>query len=94
MVGNTITLADFALLPYNILYAPRLLPAGVDVEERYPNVSKWQRRVAERESVKKTLSEREEAMKKFGDTVPVFRGEKARMEPVYPVTGIEVAVGA
>jgi len=90
MVGNDVTLADFALLPYNAFYAPRLLPAGVTIEDRFPAVAAWQRRLLERESVSETMKERAEQMRVFSHTIPAFRGEKALMEPVYPT----VTVGA
>ena len=85
MVGNSITLADFALLPYNIFYAPRLLPEGVKIEDRYPAVAAWQNRLLQRKSVADHIREREAYMKEYAHTIPAFRGEHSRMEPVFPV---------
>ncbi|KZT36008.1 glutathione S-transferase [Sistotremastrum suecicum HHB10207 ss-3] len=84
MVGDSITLADFALLPYNLFYAPRLLPEGVTVEDRYPAVAAWQKRLCARRSVAETVQEREVEVRKFSNTIPIFRGERGRMDPVYP----------
>lgn len=84
MVGSQCTLADFALLPYNLFYAPRLLPEGVSIEQQYPAVSAWQARVASRASVLETIREREVQMREFTSTNPIFPGEKSRMEPVFP----------
>lgn len=85
MVGDQCTLADFAMLPYNIFYAPRLLPAGITIEDEYPAVGAWQRRVSSRKSVVETIQERESDMRQFSHTIPIFRNERARMEPVLPV---------
>jgi len=90
VVGNDVTLADFALLPYNLFYAPRLLPTGVTIEDRFPAVAAWQRRLVERQSVSETIKEREVQIRQFSNTIPIFRGEKDRMAPVFPA----VAVGA
>ncbi|KAH7309841.1 glutathione S-transferase [Stachybotrys elegans] len=84
MVGSQCTLADYALLPYNMFYAPRLLPEGVTIEERFPTVAAWQKRVAGRKSVYQTIQERQHQMAEFAHTIPIFRGERARMEPVFP----------
>ncbi|RYP19572.1 hypothetical protein DL765_003299 [Monosporascus sp. GIB2] len=84
IVGTQCTLADFALLPYNLFYAPRLLPEGFTVEDRYPAVAAWQSRVASRDSVLETIKEREVQIRQYSQTIPIFRGEKARMEPVLP----------
>jgi len=94
MVGDNLTIADFALLPYNMFYAPRLVPEGVNLEERFPAVAAWQKRVAARPSVIETIKEREVEIKKFANTIPIFRGEKAKMEPVFPCVGVEVAATA
>lgn len=84
MVGERCTLADFALLPYNLFYAPRLLPEGITIEDRYPAVAAWQKRVASRPSVVTTIKEREIQIKEHSQTIPIFRDEKVRMEPVFP----------
>jgi glutathione S-transferase len=91
MVGDKPTLADFALLAYNVFYAPRLLPDGVTIEDRFPAVAAWHRRLCARPSVAETIKDREEEMRKFSSTIPAFRGEKAKMEPVFPIVPIEVA---
>jgi glutathione S-transferase len=75
------------MLPYNLFYAPRLLPEGVTVDDQYPAVAAWQNRVASRASVMETIKEREVQMRQFPQTIPIFRGEKARMEPVFPPLG-------
>jgi glutathione S-transferase len=82
------------MLPYNLFYAPRLLPEGVTIEDKYPAVAAWQRRVSSRDSVKETIKEREEQMREFSNTIPAFRGEKARMEPVFPVLSSVVDVAS
>jgi glutathione S-transferase len=92
IVGAQCTLADFAMLPYNLFYAPRLLPEGITIEERYPAVAAWQARVASRASVAETINERAIQMSHFSQTIPIFRGEKARMEPVFPL--VEGVMGA
>jgi glutathione S-transferase len=84
MVGTQCTLADFALLPYNMFYAPRLLPEGVTIASQFPAVAAWQDRVASRPSVLDTIREREGQIREFSQTIPIFRGEKSRMEPVFP----------
>jgi glutathione S-transferase len=84
MVGSQCTLADFALLPYNMFYAPRLLPEGVIMADQYPSVAAWQDRVASRASVLDTIREREGQIREFSQTIPIFRGEKARMAPIFP----------
>ncbi len=92
IVGAQCSLADFALLPYNLFYAPRLLPDGITIEDRYPAVAAWQRRLTSRASVIETIKEREVQIRQFSNTIPIFRGEKARMEPVMP--SVEESVGA
>ncbi|KZS93998.1 glutathione S-transferase [Sistotremastrum niveocremeum HHB9708] len=84
IVGDKPTLADFAFLPYNIFYAPRLLPEGITVEDRFPAVGAWQKRLLSMNSVADTINEREIQIKKYANTIPIFRGEKKRMEPVLP----------
>jgi glutathione S-transferase len=90
MVGDSITLADFALLPYNVSYAPRLLPEGVKIEDRYPAVAAWQNRLLQRKSVADHIKLREAYMKEYAHAIPAFKGERSRMEPVFP----EIPVGA
>lgn len=79
-------MADFAMLPYNIFYAPRLLPDGITIEGDYPAVAAWQNRVTSRPSVKKAIQDREAYMREFAQTDPIFPGERACMEPVFPST--------
>lgn len=86
IVGSQCTLADFALLPYNLFYAPRLLPEGVTIEDQFPAVSAWQKRLCERAPVRDAIMEREARINQVG-SVALFRGERARMEPVLPVVG-------
>lgn len=73
------------MLPYNIFYAPRLLPEGTTIEDRFPNVAAWHRRMLEKQSVAEVVEEREAHIKTFSHTIPIFRGERARMEPVFPM---------
>ena len=77
-------------MPYNLFYAPRLLPEGVTIESRYPAVAAWQDRSCARASVIETIQEREVQMRQFAHTIPIFRGEQKRMEPVFPVVEVSV----
>ena len=85
MVGHSATLADFSLLPYNIFYAPRLLPDGITIEEQFPAVAAWENRLKSFKSVIETIKEREIDIRKYSHTIPIFRGERERMNPVLPV---------
>ena len=73
------------MLPYNLFYAPRLLPEGVTIEDKYPAISAWQERLCERASVFDSIKEREVLIRQFGFDAPAFKDEKAHMEPVFTV---------
>ncbi|KEY74604.1 hypothetical protein S7711_05035 [Stachybotrys chartarum IBT 7711] len=74
----------FRLAPVQHVLRPRLLPEGVTIDQHYSAVAAWQARVASRASVLETIREREVQMREFASSIPIFRGEKARMEPVFP----------
>ena len=56
LVGNKLTFADLAFVPWQIIAATKLAEQGEYKEADYPLVTEWIAKMSERESIKKVLA--------------------------------------
>ena len=61
LVGDKITYADLAFVPWNVA-VPWLMGDELDTEKEFPTFHAWHKRVTERPAVKKVLDEKNKAM--------------------------------
>lgn len=62
LVGEEVSYADLMFVPW-FLALDRTLPEGTNLEAEFPKFAEWWGRVSGRESVKKAIETRENAMK-------------------------------
>lgn len=66
LVGNKCTYADLAFVPWQMNVPMLLGEDGAKLEQDYPNYSAWNKRLLERESVKKIAEDKAKAMSQSG----------------------------
>ncbi|KAI9710324.1 MAG: glutathione S- transferase, nitrogen catabolite repression regulator [Bogoriella megaspora] len=66
LVGDKVTYADLAFLPWQSAVQFLLGEGGASLEQDYPKYAEWNKRLMERPAVKKAFEEKAEAMKGSG----------------------------